>query len=235
LLVTEEKDRVQFTVNEDLADVLKKDVSWVYTPPKKYYIIVKRVIDIVCSILTLIILLPFFLFVAIAVFINDPKGCPFFSQVRVGKDGKEFRMYKFRTMCMDAEEQLDKLQVQNEMNGPVFKIKDDPRVLKIGRFLRATSIDEFPQLINIIKGDMSIVGPRPALPYEVENYSETDRVRLLAQPGLTCYWQIQPNRNTIPFEEWMELDRKYITERSILVDIKIIVSTFSTIFKMQGW
>ena len=143
-------------------------------------------------------------------------------------------MYKIRSMYCDAEERLDDLIEDNEMDGPAFKIKDDPRITRVGGFIRKTGIDELPQLWNIFKGDMSIVGPRPALPREVEQYTELQLQRLYVQPGLTCYWQIQPNRNSIPFDEWMALDLKYIEERSFWVDWKIIFMTLKTVFNRQG-
>lgn len=143
-------------------------------------------------------------------------------------------MYKFRSMYSNAEEILKDLMGDNEMDGPAFKIKDDPRITRVGRFIRKTSIDELPQLWNVFKGDMSIVGPRPALPREVEQYTELQMQRMLVQPGLTCYWQIQPNRNDISFDEWMALDFKYIEERSFLVDWKIIFLTIKAVACRQG-
>lgn len=141
---------------------------------------------------------------------------------------------KFRSMIPNAEERLEELLDQNEMDGPVFKIKDDPRITRVGRFLRKTSIDELPQLLNILKGDMSIVGPRPALPREVEQYSDYERQRLYVTPGLTCFWQIQPNRNDLSFAEWMELDLKYVQERSFTTDWKIIFKTVGAVLGMNG-
>ena len=143
-------------------------------------------------------------------------------------------MYKFRTMCVDAEDKLVNLLTENEMDGPVFKIKNDPRITRAGKFLRRTSIDELPQLINVLKGDMSIVGPRPALPRETELYNDYQRQRMYVTPGLTCYWQIQPNRNGIPFDEWIELDIRYIQERSLRVDWKIILMTIGAVFRGHG-
>ena len=166
--------------------------------------------------------------------ISDRNLKPFFVQKRCGKNGKLFSFIKFRSMCVDAEAKLADLQEQNEMDGPVFKITDDPRITKVGKFIRATGIDELPQLFNIFVGQMSFVGPRPALPNEVEQYSETDRLRLLVKPGLTCYWQVQPSRNSIPFEKWMELDRKYIQERSFWLDIKLMFRTALTVFHREG-
>ena len=205
-----------------------------YYVQKPIYDVLKRILDVVLSLAALIILFPFLLITVFIIMLDDHSGSPIFSQERCGKGGKVFRIYKFRTMCCDAEEKLESFQKYNEMDGPVFKIKDDPRVTRVGRFLRAAGIDELPQLWNIIKGDMSLVGPRPALPSEVAQYGDKEKVRLLILPGLTCYWQIEPNRNSVSFEDWMELDRKYVADRSLLVDIKIIFKTFLTVIKMQG-
>lgn len=151
---------------------------------------------------------------AVAIVIDDPSAGPIFSQERVGRNGKPFKFYKFRSMCPNAEAKLGDLLDQNEMDGPVFKIKDDPRITRVGKFIRKTSLDELPQLWNILRGDMSIVGPRPALPREVEQDGEYEKQRLYVTPGLSCYWQIAPHRNDLSFEEWMALDVKYVKERS---------------------
>ena len=143
-------------------------------------------------------------------------------------------MYKFRSMYVDAEERLNELLKDNEMDGPAFKIKDDPRITKVGHFIRKTSIDELPQLFNILKGDMSIVGPRPALPREVALYKQEWKQRMYVTPGLTCYWQIQPDRNTISFEDWMAMDLQYIQDRSFLTDRKIIFQTIGAVIHKQG-
>ena len=209
----------------DREEVLKK---------KKLYWFGRRFQDIFFSGLALIVLSPVLLITALVVFIDDPHGSPIFSQTRCGRDNKPFKIYKFRSMYCDAEERLKDLLKDNEMDGPAFKIKDDPRITKVGKFIRKTSIDELPQLWNIFKGDMSIVGPRPALPREVEQYNDLQKQRMFIQPGLTCYWQIQPNRNDISFDEWMVLDLKYIEERSFLVDWKIIFMTFKAVFCKQG-
>ncbi len=194
----------------------------------------KRFQDIIFSLIAIIVLSPVMIITSIAIFIDDPKGIPVFSQVRVGRDGKKFKMYKFRSMVVDAEDRLPELLKNNEMDGPAFKITDDPRITRVGKFIRKTSIDELPQLFNILKGDMSIVGPRPALPREVEQYTVYQTQRLFITPGLTCYWQIQPNRNDISFDEWVEMDLQYIRERSFLVDWKIIFKTVITVFTTQG-
>ncbi|MBD7911783.1 sugar transferase [Clostridium sp. Sa3CVN1] len=192
------------------------------------YAFFKRLIDIVCSFLGIIVLSPILLIVAIAIKLES-KGAAIFVQDRVGFRGKEFRMYKFRSMVVDAEELKDKLKDKNEMNGPMFKIKKDPRVTKVGSFIRRTSIDELPQLINVLKGEMSLVGPRPSLPGEVKEFELWMMERFSVKPGLTCYWQVS-GRNDIGFYEWMELDVKYAREKSILGDIKLIIRTFLLLF-----
>ena len=153
----------------------------------------------------------------------------FFSQTRVGLNGKEFKMYKLRSMVVNAEELKKKLEEQNEMSGPMFKIKDDPRITKVGKFIRKTSIDELAQLVNVLKGDMSLVGPRPSLPKEVNQFEDWMLERLEVKPGLTCYWQVM-GRNNIEFEDWMKLDVKYVRERSLLLDIKLIFKTLFVLF-----
>ena len=195
---------------------------------------VKRTQDIILSGVALIVLWPIMLIIALVIYIDDPKGSPIFSQIRCGRDGREFRFYKFRSMCVNAEEKLKELLDQNEMEGPAFKIKEDPRITKVGKVLRKTSLDELPQLWNILKGDMSIVGPRPALPREVVQYDDYLKQRLYVTPGLTCYWQIQPHRNELTFEEWMELDIQYIQDRSFLTDWKIIFRTVGAVIGMDG-
>ena len=192
------------------------------------YYFLKRTMDIVCSLMSLIILSPIFLIVVIAIRIES-KGSAIFSQERVGKDGKMFKMYKFRSMVANAEELKDRLCDKNEMCGPMFKMKEDPRVTKVGKFIRKTSIDELPQLVNVLKGEMSLVGPRPSLPKEVVEFEDWMMERLSVKPGLTCYWQVS-GRSDIKFEEWMELDVKYVEERNTLVDISLIFRTFGVFF-----
>lgn len=200
---------------------------------RKYWF-VRRLQDILLSLLALAVLWPLLLVVSLIIVIDSPGAGPIFSQERVGRNGKIFRFYKFRSMIPNADKQLDQLLEQNEMDGPVFKIKDDPRITKFGKFIRRTSIDELPQLWNILKGDMSIVGPRPATPREVEMYDAYEKQRLYVTPGLTCYWQIQPHRNGISFEKWLELDIQYIEDRSFLTDWKIIFKTFGAVLGMYG-
>lgn len=201
---------------------------------KKRYWFFRRGQDIIFSALGLALLWPVMAVVALVIYIDDPKGSPIFCQMRCGRDGKLFKMYKFRSMYTDAEERLSELLQDNEMDGPAFKIKDDPRITRIGRVIRKTSLDELPQLWNVLKGDMSIVGPRPALPREVELYTEEQKQRMYVTPGLTCYWQIQPRRNEISFDEWMALDLKYIQERSFWVDWKIICNTVVAVIHKEG-
>lgn len=192
------------------------------------YILSKRLIDIIGSLLGLILLSPILIIVGILIKLES-KGKIIFSQKRVGLNGKEFNMYKLRSMVSNAEELKEKLAEKNEMSGPMFKMKDDPRITKVGRFIRKTSIDELPQLINVLKGDMSLVGPRPSLPKEVEKFEPWMLKRLGVKPGLTCYWQVM-GRNNIDFENWMKLDIKYVNERSFWLDLKLIFKTFFVLF-----
>lgn len=188
------------------------------------YLLIKRVIDVVASIIGIILTSPIMLVVAIFIKLEDPKGKVFFSQVRNGAYPSTFKMYKFRSMYEDAEERLEEIKHLNEQTGPAFKIKEDPRITKVGKFIRKTSLDELPQLFNVLKGDMSLVGPRPALPREVEKYTLYQKQRLLVKPGITCIWQVS-GRNNIDFEEWVELDIKYIRERNLWLDLKLILMT----------
>lgn len=189
----------------------------------------KRSTDIVGSLAGIIVLSFLFLVISVWIKIEDPKGPVFFSQKRVGKDGKEFNMYKFRSMVTDAEERLKELLALNETTGAMFKMKNDPRVTRVGRFIRKTSIDELPQLFNVLKGDMSLVGPRPPLPREVDEYTSYDKQRLFVVPGCTGLWQVS-GRSNIGFKEMVELDLQYIQTRSLLVDVKIIFKTILVLF-----
>ena len=195
---------------------------------------IKRLFDILFSLAIIIIFSPLFLVTAIAIVIDDPDGPVLFKQERVGRHGKTFVMYKFRSMVADAEEHLKDLQALNEKDGPVFKIRKDPRITRVGKFIRKTSIDEFPQFINVLLGQMSIVGPRPALPKEVAQYNDYQRQRLLMKPGITCYWQTRRNRDSITFDEWMDLDVLYIRKCSVWSDIKLIIQTIGVVLTMQG-
>ncbi|PAC34392.1 sugar transferase [Caldifermentibacillus hisashii] len=200
---------------------------------RKGYLIPKRIIDICGAIIGLVCLSWLFLIVAILIKLEDPKGPVIFKQIRIGKDGKEFYMYKFRSMVTDAEELLDSLLHFNEISGAMFKMKEDPRVTKIGKFIRKTSIDELPQLWNVLKGEMSLVGPRPPLPREVEQYSEYDKQRLLVTPGCTGLWQVS-GRNQLNFKQMVVLDIYYIEHRSLQLDLKIILKTLLVIINSKG-
>ncbi|MEH7383358.1 sugar transferase [Bacillus sp. JJ1533] len=196
---------------------------------KKTYIVLKRSMDIVGAIIGLTILSLLFIVVSIAIKIEDPKGPVFFSQIRVGKGGTKFKMYKFRSMVSDAEERLAELLKSNETTGAMFKMKNDPRITKVGRFIRKTSIDEFPQLFNVLKGDMSLVGPRPPLVREVKEYTDYHKQRLTVTPGCTGLWQVS-GRSNIGFENMVRLDLEYIQKRSVMFDIRIILRTFLVLF-----
>lgn len=211
---------IQLHKNEILAKEREMLEQPVVLQDKPVYDRIKRVTDIVCSAAGLAVLSPVFLVVMTAIVVNDP-GNPFFVQTRIGKDGKEFQIYKFRSMYKDAEKQLERLKKRNESKGATFKIKDDPRITKVGKFIRKTSIDELPQLLNILKGDMSIIGPRPFIPSE---QADLPPDRLLVTPGLSCYWQIG-GKNDLPLAEQIALDRKYIRERSLWTDFKIFCKT----------
>lgn len=192
----------------------------------------KRMFDIAAALAGLVVLAPVFLIIAIAIKLEDG-GAVFYSQNRNGIYGKVFLMYKFRTMCENAEEIHKELLQYNELDGPAFKMKEDPRVTKVGKFLRRTSLDELPQLVNILKGEMSFVGPRPLPVYETEQCNAYQKQRMLIKPGLTCYWQCN-GRNNIPFDEWIEMDLKYIREAGVLTDIKIIWKTFGAVINGDG-
>ena len=193
---------------------------------KKFYQTIKRVQDVVLAVAALLVLFPLMLVIAVVIYIDDPQGSPFFSQTRIGKDGKPFRLYKFRSMYVDAEKRKAEFYQKNERNGPAFKIKNDPRITRTGSFIRRSCMDELPQLWNILRGEMSFVGPRPPLPEEVQLYDEYQKKRLSVLPGLTCYWQVQPHRHSLNFDQWVALDLKYIKERSLWTDWKIMWKTF---------
>lgn len=197
------------------------------------YRFVKRLFDVVFSLLVFALLWWLFLVVAVAIKLDSP-GPVLFNQERVGKDGRTFKMYKFRSMFKDAEDRLESLQSLNEKDGPVFKIKHDPRVTRVGRFIRKTSLDELPQFLNVFLGNMSIVGPRPALPREVCQYTPYERQRLLVKPGITCYWQTRRSRDDISFDEWVALDLLYIKQCSVWSDFKLIVQTVGVVLTAQG-
>lgn len=206
-----------------------------YIPPasKPVYEVCKRIFDLVMCTFALIVLSPVFLIVAIAIKIEDG-GKVFYSQTRLTKGGREFQMYKFRSMCPDADQKLDELLQYNQMQGPAFKMEDDPRITKVGKFIRKTSIDELPQLVNILKGDMSIIGPRPPLPREVAQYTPYQMHRLDVIGGLACYHECQGRNDEKDFDKWVESDLKYIRERSMLTDLKVIFWTIRVVLTGKG-
>ncbi len=200
--------------------------------PKGLTTIVKATVDRTAATLGLLAISPFLALTALAVKMTS-KGPAFFKQTRLGMNGAPFQVYKFRTMSVDAEQKKSELQLQNEMSGPMFKIKKDPRITPLGRVLRKYSIDELPQLINVLKGEMSLVGPRPALPKEVAEFAPWQRRKLAVKPGLTCIWQVS-GRNNIDFDSWMKLDLEYIDNWSLWLDAKIIARTAPTVLKGTG-
>ena len=200
---------------------------------KPCYSFVKRVFDIIASLCGMVVLIPVTIIVGLAIKIDDG-GPIFFTQERLTKNGKPFKLIKFRSMIVNAESLRDSLESENEMDGPVFKIKNDKRITRVGKFIRKTSIDELPQIINVLKGDISIVGPRPPLRREVVQYDEKAMRRLEVKGGLTCLWQIQPHRNALTFDEWMDLDIKYIETRSLILDLIIILKTFKVLIAGGG-
>ncbi len=214
----------------------------VYVPRKKnkvlygLYLFFKRFFDIISSLLVLIVLSPVILLCILGKFLEDFHN-PIYVSKRVGKNGKIFNFYKIRTMCPNAEAMKQELidKGLNEADGPAFKMKDDPRITKFGKFLRKTSLDELPQLINILNGSMSVVGPRPPIPREVDEYTEYQKRRLDVKGGLLCLWQIQKNRNALSFDEWVQLDLEYIEKQSFWLDLKIIFKgAFMVVFDRSG-
>lgn len=190
----------------------------------KGYRLAKRFCDVVASAAGLLVISPILLAVAIAIKVEDPADPVFFSQMRVGTDGKLFRMYKFRSMATDAEARLEALIAKNEVDGAMFKMKDDPRVTRVGKIIRKISVDELPQLWNVLNGSMSLVGPRPCLPREYAQYTDYDKQRLLVKPGCTGLWQVS-GRNHVGFVDMVKLDIYYIQHRSLLGDLKIMFRT----------
>lgn len=213
-------------------DRSRNNIAGVYRHKPLIYKALKRFGDIILSLTALICLSPLLIITAAAITLEDG-GSPFFTQERMGKDMRPFRFYKFRSMYAGADKKLAELLKSNEQTGLAFKIKNDPRITTVGKFIRKYSIDELPQLVNIIKGDMSIVGPRPILTWQMEEADEHERQRLAVRPGLTCYWQIQ-GRSDIPWEKWVELDLDYIEDMGVWTDLKIILKTVPAILKGGG-
>jgi len=196
--------------------------------------LIKTVIDYLAASIGLLLLSPLFAIIAIAIKVSS-QGPVFYTQERSGLNGRAFMLYKFRTMIADAENKIEELETLNESDGPVFKIRNDPRIIPgLGYFLRKTSLDELPQLINIFRGEMSLVGPRPPIPAEVTKYKPWQRRRLSMRPGLTCIWQTSPHRNDISFNEWMKLDLEYIDSWSLWLDMKLLLKTFKVVVLGDG-
>lgn len=206
-----------------------------YIPPatKPGYEICKRIFDVIMCSVALVLLSPVFLAVAIAIKLEDG-GEIIYKQTRLTKGGREFEMYKFRSMCPNAHEKLEELLKYNEMEGPAFKMENDPRITKVGKFIRKTSIDELPQLVNILKGEMSIIGPRPPLPREVAQYTPYQMHRLDVITGLACYHECQGRNDEKDFDKWVESDLRYIRERSMLTDLKVIFWTIRVVLTGKG-
>lgn len=194
----------------------------------------KRVFDFAASLLLLALSAPLLLLLAVLICLDDPRGGPIFRQTRLGLGGRRFTMYKFRTMAVDAEQRRAELAALNEMDGPVFKIRDDPRITRIGKFLRRSSLDELPQLFNVLRGDMSIIGPRPPLPCEAAEYTDYQSLRLIVKPGLTCLWQVRTDRNAVSFAEWVEDDMEYILNASLWGDVKLMLKTPFVMLRGEG-
>jgi exopolysaccharide biosynthesis polyprenyl glycosylphosphotransferase len=207
-------------------------LAFTRTPSDSLALGVKRAFDVIVSALVMVLLCPLFAGIALAIRIDSP-GPVLFRQRRAGHNGRSFQMLKFRSMYVDAEERLEELRSRNEMSGPVFKMTNDPRVTKVGQFLRRTSMDELPQFWNVLKGEMSVVGPRPPIPEEVRKYKRWQRRRLSVRPGITCLWQIS-GRNNVGFDRWMELDLEYIDHWSLWGDLAICVKTIPAVFSARG-
>lgn len=208
-------------------------ITFERTPGRLWQLIVKRVFDLICSGIALILLSPVFLFIFLAVKFTS-EGPVFFTQLRCGMNGRKFNLYKFRTMVLNAEAQLEELKNQNEMDGPAFKMANDPRVTKIGKFLRKLSLDELPQFWNVFKGEMSLVGPRPPIPSEVRHYDNWQRRRLSMRPGITCLWQVGGRNKIVDFKEWANLDLEYIDNWSLWLDLKILLKTIPVVIMGSG-
>lgn len=220
---------LQATDQPDGADVT---VVLPQRPWYSYTSTLKRLLDITLAVIVLLATLPIWLVIAIAIKIDSP-GRAIFVQERVGLRGRRFRFYKFRSMTDGADHMKAAMRHLSEVDGPVFKVRSDPRVTRIGRLLRRTSLDELPQIINIVKGEMSLVGPRPALPEEVAQYRPNDMVRLAVKPGLTCWWQVR-GRSTLDFDTWMACDREYVYGLSFLTDVRILVRTVKAVLSCRG-
>ncbi len=209
------------------------DLTLVDIPSNNISLILKTISDIYFSVSALLLLLPVMIFIGILIKIES-RGPVFFRQERIGLRGRKFQLFKFRTMVVNAEEMLEKLKGQNQADGPVFKIKKDPRITRVGLILRKTGLDELPQLYNVLRGEMSLIGPRPPLESEVRSYERWQLRRLSVKPGITCTWQVIPNRNDVKFEKWMRMDLNYIDNWSLIKDFQLFFKTIRTIFLAGG-
>ena len=211
----------------------EKFLTFINIPYRTFDLAVKKFMDINVSVILLFLLSPLMIIIGLAIKMSS-KGPIIYRQARVGLRGRQFDLYKFRTMIADADKKRMDLESKNEMDGPVFKIKEDPRITTIGKFLRKTGLDELPQLINVLKGEMSLIGPRPPLKSETEKYKRWQLRRLSVKPGLSCFWQIIPDRNSVRFEKWMEMDLAYIDNWSPRLDFIILLKTIKTVFQRSG-
>ncbi len=220
-------------ISDTLTDRRYRKKLLIFRHTVRFAMLIKRIFDVCCSVIMMILLSPIFILTAIAIYIEDP-GPVFYTQIRVGKDGRYFKFFKFRSMIINADKVKEQLAAQNESEeGVLFKMKQDPRITRTGRIIRKFSIDELPQLVNVLIGDMSLVGPRPALPMEVEQYSLEQRKRLHVIPGITCIWQVS-GRSDIPFTGQVRLDLQYIKSTSIWQDIKILALTIPAVITGKG-
>lgn len=231
LRVVEKQANLTNAINTKIGN--EKFLTFINIPHKHYALAVKNFLDVIISLVMLILLSPFLIIIGICIKLGS-KGPILYKQPRVGLRGRMFNLYKFRTMIVNADEIRKSLESVNEMDGPVFKIKNDPRVTRIGGFLRKTGLDELPQLVNILKGEMSLIGPRPPIKEETLQYKRWQLRRLSVKPGLSCFWQIKPDRNNIKFEKWMELDLAYIDNWSLRLDFVIFFKTIKTVFLRTG-
>jgi len=231
LKLKDSKINLTNAIKTDIAD--EKFLTFINVPHSLYPLAIKKIMDIIISILMIVIFSPFIIVLGACIKLTSP-GPIIFKQARVGLRGRQFNLYKFRTMVLNAESIRKDLGDKNEMDGPVFKIRDDPRITKIGKFLRKSGLDELPQLFNVLKGEMSLIGPRPPLQSETIQYKRWQLRRLSVKPGLSCFWQIKPDRNNIKFEQWMEMDLAYIDNWSPRLDFVILLKTIKTVFQRSG-
>ena len=231
LMYRDEKMTLSNAVKTEIAD--RKFLTFINVPHNTFALGIKKVMDIFGSLLGIIVLSPLLIVLSIMIRLSSP-GAVIYKQPRVGLRGRQFELYKFRTMVANADELRKELEELNEADGPAFKIADDPRVTRVGKFLRKSGLDELPQLFNILKGEMSLIGPRPPIPEETTQYERWQLRRLSVKPGLSCFWQVKPDRNNIKFEKWMELDLAYIDNWSLRLDFVILMKTVKTIFHKTG-